>query len=827
MRSLKTDRFKLYRILTFAVLFLLPWQPLLGLPEVEVVKGSAESVDQAIKTIYVAAPSNNTNPELKKLIFTEDLVEVEAQAIERLIRDPSVPNSEKEVTLVRYTLGHPKITEALIRAKESGVRVKLITDLNPVMEGDFSNIQGNTTSAFSKAKLKDPEKSPGAKVISDLLAAGFELKKDILSQPLYNPELERKPIMHEKALLLRAGPKKNLFFGTANLAPNPRYNRIFEVEEDAFYDTYQKHVSALEDIYKKGKETKDLPDKPRTVIQFKDGSNMELAFTDGKHNPNERISELLENNTLEHIVLSHFVITHRGFLQSLGEAMRKNPKATGFAVADDRFAALRGWGLGAALTGVDVLDPFHRKTTGLTPEAFNRIESYVYQRPAIDPETGKLRIERSEEGPPAARHVWHDKTTLIDFIDSQGKPQTAVFTGSFNLSNNIANSEFQVQMNLPRESWLRKAVNHSVVQVAQSEPKWAVPNLEASLRNAMGLVFGLTDIEISRELSQKLLKSIDERDFEGMRKHISQIGSLSTQLSWKLDPDSKTERLKQFVDFLTWYEKNIPPSKAELEVRAQRIIGTALVISQPKMADHLKAIILSKVIDRPQLTIQEHQSLLNGAFKQLGLGEINPWSGMKSTLLSIESIFSPEFMKAFETGGPHQEKVLQALQKALDSNDTTWKGPAFPTLIKALSSERDASVLTVLTNGSITADALAQILDWFNSNRSRLSIENPLVELPKGHIMDTSDKEKLENRLTKLFTSQAKRGVVASFVQSEDPNLISILNKIKRQQNSELAEFEIKVPSKRTQKNRADGELEYEPIQSQNCSSLFGLLSSF
>ncbi|NBW99696.1 hypothetical protein EBR03_09005, partial [bacterium] len=82
-------------------------------------------------------------------------------------------------------------------------------------------------------------------------------------------------------------------------------------------------------------------------------------------------------------------------------------------------------------------------------------------------------------------------------------------------------------------------------------------------------------------------------------------------------------------------------------------------------------------------------------------------------------------------------------------------------------------------------------------------------------------------RLTKLFTSQAKRGVVASFVQSEDPNLISILNKIKRQQNSELADFEIKVPSKRTQKNRPDGEVEYEPIQTQNCTSLFGLLSSF
>ncbi len=119
-----------------------------------------------------------------------------------------------------------------------------------------------------------------------------------------------------------------------------------------------------------------------------------------------------------------------------------------------------------------------------------------------------------------ARHVWHDKTTLIDFTDPQGERKTALFSGSFNLSNNVANSEFQAQFNLSRDSWIRKAINHSVKEVVSNEPQWAVPTLEGTLRNAVAILLGTTDIEVPLQKNAVFLDAIDRRDFTLMRKTI-------------------------------------------------------------------------------------------------------------------------------------------------------------------------------------------------------------------------------------------------------------------------------------------------------------------
>jgi hypothetical protein len=150
-------------------------------PEITKIKSSVSGVDQAVKAVYVSAEEKNSSPNLPNLVFKPDLASIEIEAIDRLIEDKSVPDKEKELTLIRYTMGDPRITGALIKAKQRGIKVTLITDLNPVMKGNFSQIQGQITAAFSKAELKDPDKSEGAKVIQELLDAGFELKKDILN----------------------------------------------------------------------------------------------------------------------------------------------------------------------------------------------------------------------------------------------------------------------------------------------------------------------------------------------------------------------------------------------------------------------------------------------------------------------------------------------------------------------------------------------------------------------------------------------------------------------------------------------------------------------
>lgn len=784
----------MFKKLSLVIIFCLTLSTAYAVPETKTVKSELPSANEAVSAIFVSAPEQNNSPNLSQLIFKEDLVGVEIEAIRRLIEDPHTSNKDKSIQLVRYTLGDPRVSEVLIKAKKAGIQVTLITDLNPVMVGDFSDIQGKTTSAFSKAKLKDPSKSPGAQIIQDLLNAGFEFKKEIISQPLYQPDLERIPIMHEKALLLKSGQNKTVYFGTANMAPNPRYNRTFEITDPVFFDRYDQHLKKLNDGYQKGKETKELEPEPRTVIQYKDGTEIEMAFTSASYNPNDRIADVLKNNTLNHIILSHFVITHRGFLKSLGEAISKNPEASGFAVADDRFAAVKGWGLSPALAGIDVLDPYHRKVTGLTPSAFDRIESFVYQRPALDPKTGKIRIERSENGPPVARHVWHDKTTLIDFTDPQGERKTALFSGSFNLSNNVANSEFQAQFNLSRDSWIRKAINHSVKEVVSNEPQWAVPTLEGTLRNAVAILLGTTDIEVPLQKNAVFLDAIDRRDFTLMRKTIKEMGTIETQLNWKLPPKERQERIDRFVKFLDWYERNVPPSKAELEVRTQRTIGMLLVIAQPKLPDHIKATILSKVLDRSQLSIAEQHRLLNEAFKELGLGKINPWSGQISKIFSLEEIISQDFLKTLASSP--NTTLAEVIIDKIGQNEFDWKGPSFDSFVSAIESEARASMVSIFSMGDFEAKDIHKLLSALKENRSKLKIKSQLFTPPFNHIVETDEKEALEQRLQKIFESQAKKGVLSAQVYSSNEVLLSALNKIKRGQEGELAEFTIKMPTK-------------------------------
>jgi len=792
-------RLLLHKILFFVLVFSFFSK---AADQVEIINSTHSSIEDAISAIYVSAPANPNQKQIPKLVYQEDLAAVEVSAIRNLIVDQKVDKKEKEIVLIRYTLGNPEVTKALIEAKKAGIKVTLITDLNPVMEGDFSQIQGQTTSAFSKAKLKDPERSPGARTIQDLLDAGFEIKKDIISQPLYSPELDRKPIMHEKALLLRAGAKKKVLFGTANLAPNLRYNRMFQIDDPVFFDRYQSHVDALTEVYVKGKETKQMTEPKRTIIRFQDGTQMEMAFTGGRFNPNERIVNLLnhQNHTLEHIDLSHFVITHRGFLEALQEALRRNPQATGFAITDDRFSAIRGWGLAPSLAGVDTLDPYLRKITGFSPQLFNQIEGYVYQRPAIEPDTGKVRIERSENGPPSARHVWHDKTTLIDFSDHEGGKKTALFTGSFNLSNNSANSEFQVQMDLPRDSWIREAVRQSIQEVVKSEPQWAIPNVEASLRNTMGLVFGVTDIEVPMELNKALAEATRKRDFQKMRELIKKISEIKTKLFSRLEPEEKQKRLDQFFSLINWFEKHIPASNSHLDTRIQKLISASLVIAQPQISDHLKATLLSRVIERPEITIPEQHRLLNALFKTLNLGKINPWSGMRSKIFSIEDVFSPEFVKKTQEE-PHRSLEEHVRQKILEG-DSSWQGRLFLRLISTLGSEKRTAVLTLISSNIFSKDEILGFLSLLNDQRKQIGFDHELFPFPKDHILLSSNTDELELALLKAFRSHAKKGVVSSLVHSSDPNLLSVLRKIKREQDEQLKDFQIKLPQKTTDSDK-------------------------
>jgi hypothetical protein len=231
------------------------------------------------------------------------------------------------------------------------------------------------------------------------------------------------------------------------------------------------------------------------------------------------------------------------------------------------------------------------------------------------------------------------------------------------------------------------------------------------------------------------------------------------------------------------------------------------------MKDHIKANLLSQVIDRPQLSIEEQHKLLNGAFKALGLGEVNPWSGMESTLLSLESILSPEALAEKEKNPNTPLAVL--IGKKIDAGDFTWKGPAFEKFAQALQSEMGISILSLISAGKVPHDEISDFARLLNEKRKALELPNELKPLPKSHVFETTDPEKLEERLRKLFNSQAKKGILASTVMSNDKQFISTLNKIKRNQTGVLEDFKIQIPKNESQKDE---------IAPTECSKAFGQL---
>ncbi|MFN9068183.1 MAG: hypothetical protein ACK5V3_13205, partial [Bdellovibrionales bacterium] len=368
------------------------------LPPIIDVASPLSSSDAGIEKMYVTAEPVEIPDRLKgRLEFRQDFVAIEVEAMWEAIRNQSVPNSEKEIILVRYTMGDKRVDEVLIAAKKAGIKTTVISDFNPIVKVDFQP-EEKWTSDISRYKIPKGGDNHSS-WLANLIDSGFQIGRDIFSQPVYNspdPE-DRTPIMHEKATLIRVGKTNTLYKGTGNLAANPRYNRVFKITDDLVIQEYYEHVQDLIKVYSEGKPTSEIPLKARKRIVYQDGTYHELAYTNGKLNPNNRIVEAITQNRLIDGTLSHFVITHRGFTEALEKAMETNKQSRLFVVADDRFAELKGWGLAAIFEGIKTVTQFGRGMDGFSPDLYRRIETYIYQRPALDPITGEIRVEYSQE----------------------------------------------------------------------------------------------------------------------------------------------------------------------------------------------------------------------------------------------------------------------------------------------------------------------------------------------------------------------------------------------------------------------------------------------
>lgn len=702
-----------------------------------VVNSELKGIDQAVNKLYVSSDFVVPKYFNGKLVTTNDLSLVEISAIEQFTNDylklkSTSVNSLKsvpEILLVRYTVGDDRMSRALLEAFKSGIKVELITDANPFAKVEFADDE-KLTADFNRFKIST--ESEGGKFIHELLNNGFQWNENLFSQPVYNTKLlDRIPIMHEKGLIL-SSPElgSKMFLGTANLARNPRYNRIFEINDSTVIKLYQEHFNLLKSAYQNGLETKKATDSPWTKVIYKDGTWLELAYTDGRYNPNERMLTVLQNNKIKNILLSHFVLTHRGFMQELEKALRADPDFKVQFVGDDRFASLDEWGLSPAFIGVNIYSPFNRNFVAFEKDLWPRIEGVVYQRPAIDPITGEVRTESTEEGPPTARHVWHDKTSIFELNDG-----AYIYSGSFNLSNNDSNAEVQMEMKLNSKSWILNATKYSVTETVKKDKKFAVPLMYATLRNAIGLVFGLTDLEIPItsvvKLHQLALKGDRDKFFIELRK----LSTIQGQLSKTVSKEERISRVGRFSMFLNWFLKNARQPTQTMQDIIPKMVSIAILIAKPNSPVLKKADIIGGLISTSGQNSKWVQQKIEEAFQVLGFGRFNPYQSAEVIIVDEQTVIDEILVSALE------------LNRSINKKHFIF-------------SEKDPN----------------QVLEKFKElQKTTLNRFNKEILVPESEDIFPRDSS---NDMTNLFMDLKNKGVTKIRLYSEDKNLQSSVAQI-------------------------------------------------
>src|ERR1700728_4690444 len=127
MQLFKRSQKVVWALTTATLLAVLPSIALAGkslpLPDIEKINTGLKTADDAIATMYVSSDIKVPQNLQSKLVSQVDVLKVEIDAMWDLINDKSVPNSEKEITYVRYTMGDKRVDEALIAALKAGIKV--------------------------------------------------------------------------------------------------------------------------------------------------------------------------------------------------------------------------------------------------------------------------------------------------------------------------------------------------------------------------------------------------------------------------------------------------------------------------------------------------------------------------------------------------------------------------------------------------------------------------------------------------------------------------------------------------------------------------------
>lgn len=600
------------------------------LPAPTVVRSPLNSAGDAIRKMFVSHAYGSTDA---GAVDGDDLLARERRAIADFIADKSLSDERKRVILTRYSIDDAELAGTLVAARNAGVRVDLITDFNVSL--DYTLEPGQSMLAdFSKAK---PKASPAGRFIQILLDGGFEIVSNgstneplaaIYSQPLYNKgDASMDPIMHEKSLLLVAEPapgssdkRKALayYFGTANLASHPRYNRLFELQEDLSMAYALDHADKIKAAFRVGLAIKAIASEPPYRVLFEDDSLMEAAHTNGKYNPNDRIVEVLKNSKLKKAWLSHFVLTNGNVVGALKDAMRANAAATIFGVFDDKFVPVTGYGKAAIMDGFMTTPPMGKSSWGWTADLARRTTLFNYLR-GVDG-----AVETDMDGPPLARHLWHDKTTVL-LVEEGGKEWYHLFTGSLNASNHVDNAELQFMFRLPADSTWAKAVIDSIELTAAKEKEYAVPMEFGVLRGAIASVAGLSPLYVRPETVDAVIKAATAKDPGDAAAKFAELIDYGTKLVGdKFLPKQAAERFARLLGFVNWYRAERDERRINSPLNVRKLVALATVVANPGMKAFTLKSALNQALWEPGVSDAELERRLKSAWTLLGIDQAMP-----------------------------------------------------------------------------------------------------------------------------------------------------------------------------------------------------------
>lgn len=615
------------------------------MPDPTEVDSTLPSVDDSIGGMWVSDPYE---PSVKDGVFPDtDPLKLESDDLWDFLdgrgeykRYSSTPNAKKAVIEIRYGLSDPSFIDALIEAKKRGFeRVIVITDLNNAMDADFKpeerdslgKVVRKAEASHNDFKRARPKPGEAGELVRRLLDAGFAFndpKYGIFSLPFYNKnDGDMDPLMHQKETYKTVRTSKGLdifqLSGTANLNNNPRYNRVFEGADPIAAAYCLKHAEAMMRNFAKGGQVHHLKFDAPLKINYPDGSSQGIAYTDGRLDVNRRISDLInaaaqdpQRYKIKRIVLSHFVLTDGDTVKAIRALLEAQPQVEVVGIFDAKFFVPYGWGMGPAMVGYNVYREFGGTVFGFPSRLRRLIKIKAYQRKA------EGRVETDPEGPPLARHLWHDKTSLIEGT-FDGVEKAFVATGSMNLSNKYENAEMQTWYEFPAKSRWVEAIAESVMKVVDAQPEYAIDGELAIFREFVASLTGHSVFEVSLAEARGIIRNFQRGELRAAKDALRAIAMRPTTLHRKLSLNEVRDRVVKLTKFVEWYVSS-GLSEGRRGLSARQTVAAGMGLAWPAIGDYGTKQSIQSALWSPKLKDAALDEKAREAWKEMGFDRPYP-----------------------------------------------------------------------------------------------------------------------------------------------------------------------------------------------------------